>query len=398
MKKSIKSVLVLVCICAAVALLMALTNFITAPIIKRNEDKNANAALLEVFPNGGSFEKVDISSYTLPATVTEVYRAEVGGYVVKLTTTGYAPGMVLMCGVSADGKIVGTKLISSGETPSIGGAAVGGFAEAVLGKDLDSIDGVDTVSGATKTTTAYRSAVKDALNTAVILGGGSVDIRTEEEILRDNLNAALPQGEGNFERYFFVEVIEGVDAIYLADNETGAVCVIGEKFIGIDASGQVLTECSAEDAQTVQNAMAAVNATTYPDFDLTAYEGLPSQLVSAKRTATGNYVIEIKAEGYGIKMVGKKYHHASGEYIYILVSMTAEGRIIDCLTLSQKESDGIGSACEDPSFYGQFVGKTEENYDDIDAISGATLTTDGYKEAINLAFQSVKIFEEGNQE
>ena len=398
MKKSINSVLVLVCICAAVALLMALTNFITAPIIKRNEDKNANAALLEVFPNGGSFETVDISSYTLPATVTQAYRAEKGGYVVKMTTTGYASGMVLMCGVSADGKIVGTKLISSGETPSIGGAAAGSFAEAVLGKDLDSIDGVDTVAGATKTTTAYRSAVKDALNAAVILGGGSVDIRTEEEILRDNLNAALPQGEGHFERYFFVEVIEGVDAIYLADNDAGAVCVIGERFIGINASGQVLTECSAEDAQTVQNAMAAVNATTTTPLDLTAYEGLSRLLVSAKRTETGNYIMEIKAAGYGIQMEDEEYSHASGEYIYIRVSMTAEGRIIDCLTLSQKESDGIGSACADRTFYGQFVGKTEENYDDIDAISGATYTTNGYKEAILRAFRSVKIFEGGNQE
>ena len=398
MKKSIKSVLVLVCICAAVALLMALTNFITAPIIKRNEDKNANAALLEVFPNGGSFETVDISSYTLPATVTQAYRAEKGGYVIQLSTTGYAPGMVLMCGVSADGKIVGTKLISSGETPSIGGAAAGSFAEAVLGKDLDSIDGVDTVAGATKTTTAYRSAVKDALNAAVILGGGSVDIRTEEEILRDNLNAALPQGEGHFERYFFVEVIEGVDAIYLADNDAGAVCVIGEQFIGINASGQVLTECSAEDAQTVQNAMAAVNATTTTDLDLTKYEGLSRLLVSAKRTETGNYIMEIKAAGYGIQMEDEEYSHASGEYIYIRVSMTAEGRIIDCLTLSQKESDGIGSACADRTFYGQFVGKTEENYDDIDAISGATYTTNGYKEAILRAFRSVKIFEGGNQE
>ena len=92
-------------------------------------------------------------------------------------------------------------------------------------------------------------------------------------------------------------------------------------------------------------------------------------------------------------MEDEEYSHASGEYIYIRVSMTAEGRIIDCLTLSQKESDGIGSACADRTFYGQFVGKTEENYDDIDAISGATYTTNGYKEAILRAFRSVKIFE-----
>ena len=70
--------------------------------------------------------------------------------------------------------------------------------------------------------------------------------------------------------------------------------------------------------------------------------------------------------------------------------MTAEGKIIDCLTVSEGETDGLGDACADDSFYGQFVGKTEENYTEIDAISGATLTTDGYKQAIERAFTVVK--------
>ena len=92
MKKSIKSIAVLVCICATVAILMALTNSITDPIIQENERKNVQAALLEVLPEGGSFENVDISAYTLPSTVSEVYRASAGGYVVKLTTSGYSSG------------------------------------------------------------------------------------------------------------------------------------------------------------------------------------------------------------------------------------------------------------------------------------------------------------------
>lgn len=396
MKKSAKNILVLVCICAVVSVLLALTNSITDPIIKANEQKNANAALLEVLPDGGSFELIDISSYTLPATVSEVYRAENGGYVVKLNTTGYNSGMVLMCGVTADGSVSGTKLIASAETPSIGGVAAEGFAVTVEGKTLGDIDGVEIVAGATKTTAAYRSAVKDALNTAVILGGGSVDLRTEEEILADNLSTALPQAEGGFDKHFFVEVIDGVDAIYTAKNGAGAVCVIGEQFIALDASGQVLTECSETDAQNAKNAIETVNATVTTDLDLAAYSDLPSQLVSAKRTATGNYIIEIKAAGYGIAG-GNEYHPASGEYIYILVSITADGGIIDCLTLSQAETKGFGSACAEEAFYGQFDGKTEENYNAIDAISGATITTDGYKKAILRAFTSVKIFEEGNK-
>lgn len=396
MKESIRSIVVPVSICAVISVLLALTNSITAPIIEQNEAKGANAALLEIMPDGGSFELVDISSHTLPETVTEVYLAEKGGHVIKLNTTGYAPGMVLMCGISTEGTVIGTKLVSSGETPSIGGAAAEGFAAKVVNQDLSTIDSVDTVAGATKTTAAYRSAVKDALNAVIILGGGTVDLRSEEEILTDNLSAALPSADGSFTKHFFVEAVDGIDAIYTADNGSGAVCVIGEQFIAVDAEGNLLTKCSDTDGETVKTAITAINSTEVTDIDLSAYEGLPSQLVSAKLTATGNYIIEIKAAGYGITG-GSEYHPASGEYIYIRISMTADGRIIDCLTLSEEETDGIGSACADEAFYGQFDGKTEETYNDVDTISGATMTTNGYKKAILRAFESVKIFEGGNE-
>ena len=88
---------------------------------------------------------------------------------------------------------------------------------------------------------------------------------------------------------------------------------------------------------------------------------------------------------------------ASGEYIMIRVSLTKEGKIIDCLTISEEETDGIGSACADEAFYGQFDGKTEENYSEIDAIGGATMTTNGYMKAIERAFSVVKIFEGGEK-
>ena len=396
MKSSIRSIIVLVSICAVVSIALALTNSVTAPIIEKNEAGKANAALLEVLPDGGSFETVDMTAYTLPSTVTAVYKASSGGCVVQMTTSGYASGMVIMCGVNADGTVAGSKLLSSSETPSIGGAAADSFAPNVVGKTAEDIDAVEIVSGATKTTAAYRSAVKDALNTALILGGASIDTRTEEEILRDNLESALPAAEGVFTKTFFVEVIEGIDAMYEADNKSGYVCVIGEKFIGVDNGGNALTEAVAEEAQVVKTAVETVNATTTELVDLSAYEGLPSQLVQVSKTATGNYVIEIKAAGYGITG-GDEYHPASGEYIIVRVSITADGRIIDCFTVSQAETQGLGDACADEKFYGQFDGKTEADYTEIDAISGATLTTNGYKKAIERAFSAVKIFEGVNE-
>ena len=390
MKKSVVSTLVLVCICAVMAILLAITNAITAPTIKANQDKAANAALLEVMPEGEGFELMDLSSYELPATVTEVYKESKGGYVVKMTTTGYSSGMVIMVGVSPDGTVTGTVCLASSETLGHEKTFGAGF----IGKDSTGVEAVDTVSGATKTTAAYKNAVKDALNTAIILGGGSVDLRDEAQILNDNLSAALPAAEGKFTKLFITEVIEGIDgiealdAVYTADNGKGYVYVLGEEFIPVDESGST-------DHAAVSAAHAILAATTAETLDLTAYEGLPSALTEAQKTATGNYILTIKAAGYGING-GSEYHPASGEYILVKVSLTKEGKIIDTLTLSQAESQGIGDACADEKFYGQFDGKTESDYKDIDAIAGATLTTNGYLKAIERAFEALNTLKGGS--
>jgi Na+-translocating ferredoxin:NAD+ oxidoreductase RnfG subunit len=250
------------------------------------------------------------------------------------------------------------------------------------------VEAVDTISGATKTTQAYKNAMKDALNAAIILGGGSVDLRDPQQILNDNLSAALPAGEGKFTKLFIAEVIEGIDAVYTADNGKGYVFVIGEEFIPVDESGST-------DNTTVKTAYDILVASTTEDIDLAPYGEDLKHITSAKKTASGNFILEVKGPGYGIKG-GDEYHPASGEYIIVRVSMTPEGKIIDTFTVSQEESKGIGDACADEKFYGQFDGKTESDYKDIDAIAGATMTTDGYLTAIERAFAALNTLKGGS--
>ena len=391
MKKNILNLFIFVCICSVITLLLAITNSITAPIILENQNVAANQALLEVMPEGKGFESVPMEEYTLPSTVTEVYKETNGlGYVIKLKTAGYGTDMVIMCGVDANGVVTGAVCLSSNET--LGKEKT--YGDNFLDKDVVGVDAVDTIAGATKTTEAYKNAVKDALNSAVILGGGSVDIRTEEEILADNLAAALPAGEGKFTRLFLVNLIDGVDAVYAAENEAGFVFVFGEQFIGADADGTVLTE-GVENAEAITQAVLRIKSTVLEDIDLSVYADLTKTVVSAKKTSDGNFVIETKGAGYGIKG-GNEYHPASGEYIIVRVSMTPDGRIIDCLTVYEAETDGLGDACADESFYGQFVGKTEENYTEIDAIGGATYTTEGYVQAIERAYKALETLKGGN--
>ena len=383
MKKAIKSTVVLVGICAVMAILLALTNALTAPIIAENQNAAANQALLQVMPNGEGFESVEFDAEKLPKTIKEVFKEKNGGYVFNMETTGYGAGLLIMCGVNADGTVSGVVCLGSSET--LGHEKT--FGANFAGKDAAGVDAVDTISGATKTTAAFKGAVKDALNAAIILGGGSVDLRTEEEILNDNLSAALPAGEGKFGKVFITEVIEGIDAVYAAENGKGYVYVIGEQFVAVDEAGNT-------DNETVAAAHAILSVSTAEDIDLSAFADLPAKLLSAKKTATGNYILETKGAGYGIKG-GDDYHPASGKYIEIRICLTPEGKILDVITTFQEESKGIGDACANEKFYGQFDGKTEGDYKEIDAIGGATMTTNGYLEAIETAFASVKILEGG---
>ena len=386
MKKYIKSVVALTVICAVVAIMLSVTNYITAPIIEKNASSAANEALLVVMPEGKDFAPVDLSTYELPATVTEAFSEAGGGYVIKLLTSGYGSDMVIMCGINAAGEITGATCLSSNET--LGEEKK--YGDTAKGVNLETIDGLATVSGATMTTGSYKNALKDALNTAVILGGGTVDIRGEEEILADNLNTALPAGEGAFTKWFATEVLNDVDAVYVADNGAGYVFVSGEEFIAVDGEGAVLSDVS-EDVKTVMSVNAGIVASAeLTEIDITSYENMPSAIDKAYKTANGNYLFELRAAGYGIN--GDEYT-ASGEYIYIKVSVTADGTIIACETVSQKETDKIGSACADASFYSQFDGKNETNYGEIDAIGGATITTNGYKTGIAKVFEAVKILE-----
>ena len=384
MKKAIKSTLVLVSICAVMAVLLALTNAITAPIIEKKADAAANKALEQVMPNGEDFKKVTFDANKLPKTVREVYKEKNGGYVIKLITAGYdGSDMTIMCGVNADGTVSGAVCLSSSET--LGHEKT--FGANFIGKNMDGVLAVETVSGATGTTGAYKLAVKDALNAVIILSGGTADLRTDEEIFLDNLSAALPAGERKFSKLCVYEIIEGIDAVYVADNNKGYVYVIGEEFFGVGEDG-------VSDNEIVSSAHEKLSASTVTDIDLSKFEDLPRNLISAKITSTGNYIIDTKGAGYGIKG-GDAYHPASGEYIFVRVSMTPDGKIIDTLTVSQAESKNIGDACAKETFYGQFDGKTEADYENIDAISSATLTTNGYLNAIRDAFEAYKTIVKG---
>ena len=165
MKDSIKSVVVITAICLIIAALLGITNFFTAPVIEAGEKQRAADLCMELLPGAKDFVEFKTDSlYELPTTVTAIYKESSGlGYVIQITTKGYESGLVIMCGISADGKIVQTKTLSSNETGTIGGKTEKEeYTSQYIGLDSSFADKVDGVSGATITSTAYEKAIADA--------------------------------------------------------------------------------------------------------------------------------------------------------------------------------------------------------------------------------------------
>lgn len=168
MKSSVKAdfvmpIAVLMLICLVMSALLAGTNFITADIIEQGEIQRAEQARIDALPAADGFTKLDVS---IPEgnTVTEVYEATNGaGYVFMISTTGYGAkgSLQLICSIDANGCIVSTDTLGHDETPGLGTKVTGDEFESQFPGVDSSMSGVDTISGATISSSAYVNAIRD---------------------------------------------------------------------------------------------------------------------------------------------------------------------------------------------------------------------------------------------
>jgi len=206
------------------------------------------------------------------------------------------------------------------------------------------------------------------------------------------MEAALPEADE-----FIIKPLAdengAISFIYAAKNGAGYVYVNGDVFVGMDAEGNVVSEgISADDATAAQSIGTLVAGHVTID---TTDSGINSNITSVQKNSNGNYVIEINGLGFAYFGDEEHYQPAKNIPIEICVVISSDGTILDCLTVSQKETGGYGAVCGEESYYSQFDGKTADTYKEVDAISGATITTNGYMKAIERCFDAVAILEGG---
>lgn len=178
MKQSLKAILVLTLLCAIVAAVLGTANYFTVDKIAENSEKALTKARAAVLPSGEyEFEAVELPFLEGGTTVTAAWAAKQNGktvaYVFQMQTKGYASGLTLACGISVDGKVTGTETVSSNETPSLGGKTEKDtYKNQYVGKGSAELSGIDGISGATKTSVAYKNAIADAFRAFEAITGG----------------------------------------------------------------------------------------------------------------------------------------------------------------------------------------------------------------------------------
>ena len=416
MKKNILPSIVLGAICLVVALLLSVVNMLTAPIIADRQNAAADAALLEVLPGCTNAKPVELTA-DYPAIITKGYKAN-NGCVFQMELTGKSSGLIIMVGVSSEGKVTGTKVIANQETPSYAEKVFPNL-EGTSGKYTDmTLDGFEPqlVAGATLTSRAYSEAVKAALHAAVLASGGSVDTRTEEEKHSDACNLALGTTGKTFERWFMTETLAGVSNVYTCDE--GIVLIIGDEYVGFNNAGAIV-KSATKDSKTASDVSAETKAkaeAAYAIYSLTLATDYRTEVArpskASKRvtkielTSTGNYIMYMEAAGNGKN--GEEYAHPTDRYIEFMVCISADGVIIDVMTTSRgTESEGFGDVCETDAYTEQFRGATVDNIvmteegtsstsTDLGIIAGATVTSNGYQQALQRAFNAFSLLTESN--
>lgn len=160
-----KSIIVLSLICLVISAALAIVNSFTAPIIAEGKVERETESRQEVLPEADEFKELSLDK--LPESVTAAYqglddKGETVGYVFTAGNKGFGGTITVMCAIATDGTIVGVSTMDvTSETTTLGGQTANPeYTNQYIGED-SSLSDVDTISGATITSTAYQKCVSD---------------------------------------------------------------------------------------------------------------------------------------------------------------------------------------------------------------------------------------------
>ena len=138
---------------------------VTEPIIEEANFKVEQENLVKIYNNGEEFIENDIGieDYDSIENIYEVtLNDEIQGYVYKISVYGYGGDIEYLIALDNDGTYKGYEVIDCSSETSGFGSQVGEeeFQSTIVGKSIG--DDIDTISGATISSTAVVGGINDA--------------------------------------------------------------------------------------------------------------------------------------------------------------------------------------------------------------------------------------------
>ena len=385
-KKGLPAYIILGIIALVAAVALAVTNMITKGPIQERADAALREAFNAVMP-AESYEAITIpSGYEVSSLYAAKNGDEVVGYCVTASANGYNGPVAVNLGVGADGLVTGCAVgdTSFAETPGFGARAKeASFQDQFVGIDAVNGGSFDALSGATVTSTAVLNATNEALRCVAEVALGQtptadplVTFGAKEETSAPAETAPLTGAVQEGSAKGFASDVK----VQLTLDDAGAIAQLS-----IDASGETagLGQLTMEDAFTSQFIGKTGPFTLGDGIDSVSGATISSQAavdainsaLSAPASA-GADVLTATAKGFASD---------------VTVNITLENGAIAAMTVDASgETAGLGQLAMEEEFTSQFIGKSAPlTLDDgIDAISGATITSQAVVDAANEALSS----------
>ena len=385
-KKGLPAYIILGIIALVAAVALAVTNMITKGPIQERADAALREAFNAVMP-AESYEAITIpSGYEVSSLYAAKNGDEVVGYCVTASANGYNGPVAVNLGVGTDGLVTGCAVgdTSFAETPGFGARAKeASFQDQFVGIDAVNGGSFDALSGATVTSTAVLNATNEALRCVAEVALGQtptadplVTFGAKEETSAPAETAPLTGAVQEGSAKGFASDVK----VQLTLDDAGAIAQLS-----IDASGETagLGQLTMEDAFTSQFIGKTGPFTLGDGIDSVSGATISSQAavdainsaLSAPASA-GADVLTATAKGFASD---------------VTVNITLENGAIAAMTVDASgETAGLGQRAMEEEFTSQFIGKSAPLTlgDGIDAIFGATITSQAVVDAANEALSS----------
>lgn len=215
----LKPVLSLTIIGLIVSFLLGVTNYITAPIIEKNNQTEAESVRRLLLPQADAFE--DVTPSPLPEGIYSMYQAVNGaGYIIESYGAGYGGAVPATVAFGENGDIVGVQFTENSETPGLGKkvSTETKFAGQFVGKGEAAIAGtdIDKIASATISSNAALAAVNAAIQLyQQEVGGVVIEELTPEEVRQNLLPGASQISPVTVSIDDVVEAYKGDDGNYI---------------------------------------------------------------------------------------------------------------------------------------------------------------------------------------